>query len=111
MTPAPTRVQQPSLFSYHREIIPNRSERQAQVLAALAGRELTNSELAEALGWGINRVTPRMVELREAGRVVCRNARCPNPRHLNAMTDVVHDDCKRVCGVTRRNVFGWRIIS
>ena len=104
-----THVQQPSLFSFHKEVIPTISERQAEVLRALEIEpDMTNSELADALHWGINRVTPRVNELREAGKVVCRNRYCPNPRHLNAPTDLVHDDCKRACRVTGRSVFAWR---
>lgn len=105
-------VQQTSLFAYHNEIIPTLSARQEAVMAELEKHEdMTNSELAEALGWGINRITPRVQELREAGRVVCRNRCCPNPRHLNPNVDVLHDDCKRECGVTGRSAFAWRITN
>lgn len=45
-------VQQPSLFSYHREVIPTVGARQAQVLDVLRRQgEMTNSELPAALGW------------------------------------------------------------
>jgi len=106
---ATTHVQQPSLFSFHKKVIPTRTERHTAVLEALEGSfDLTNTELADALQWPINRVTPRVNELREAGRVGCRNPKCPNRAHLNAMTDFVHDACKRVCKITGRDVFAWR---
>lgn len=102
-------VQQPALFAYHREVIPMRSTRKQAVLEALAKWEsMTNSELAAALGWGINRVTPRVNELREAGQVGCCNPACPNRARLNARTDIVHDACKRRCRVTGASVFAWR---
>jgi hypothetical protein len=107
-----THVQQPSLFSYHEEVIPTISDRQAEVLEVLGmNADMTNSELADALDWSINRVTPRIQELREAGKVVCKNRRCPNPAHLNAHTDVLHDDCKRKCWATGRSVFAWCLLA
>lgn len=107
-----THVQQPSLFAYRKQVIPTRARKKQEVLAVLSGAlDMTNSELAEALEWGINRVTPRIGELREAGLVGCRNAACPNPAHLNAHTDIVHDACKRRCEVTGANVFAWRAIT
>lgn len=37
----------------------------------------TNMEIAEHLGWSINRVTPRVKELREYGKVTCYgNRKC-----------------------------------
>lgn len=49
--------------------------RQADVLAAIralheAGRHPSDQDLAEALGWSINRVTPRRGELVAYGEVV-----------------------------------------
>jgi len=101
-----------SLFAYHKHVIPTLTQRMRQVQDALAkADDMTNSELARALGWGINRVTPRIGELRDAGLVGCRNEKCPNRAHLNAARDVVHDDCKRRCGVTGVQAFAWKIIN
>jgi hypothetical protein len=106
-----TQVQQPSLFAYHKQVIPTRSRKKAEVLAAVTGEiDITNSELAAALHWGINRVTPRINELREAGLVGCRNVACPNRAHLNAHTDIVHDACRRRCRITSASVFAWRTL-
>ncbi len=51
-------------------------------------RNVTNSEIAEALGWSINRVTPRTLELRERGLVVPAD--------------------RRECRVTGSTVQSWR---
>jgi hypothetical protein len=107
-----THVQQPSLFAYHKQVIPKLRDKQREVLEVLKfAADLTNSELAEALHWGINRVTPRVNELREAGLVGCRNPKCPNRAHLNAHTDILHDACKRRCKITGASVFAWRVLS
>ncbi len=76
-----------SRAAYH-SVIPKLSERQAAVLEALAGSDpLTNSEIGEKLGWTINRVTPRVLELRELGQV--------------------RDAGKRRCRVTGRMAYAW----
>ena len=82
-------VQSTSIFAYHHEIKPTLSDRQNALYAELAKHpNMTNSELAVALGWPINTVTPRCKELREAGRVV--------------------EACRRVCRETGRRVIAWR---
>ena len=105
-----THVQQPSLFSFHKEIIPTISDRQAEILEVLGMNEdMTNGEIARALRVETCSVTGRVNELREAGLVGCRNQACPNRAHLNAHTDIVHDACKRRCRVTGASVFAWRL--
>ena len=37
------------------------------ILDLVGGSDWSNSELARELGWGINRVTPRVFELRKKG--------------------------------------------
>lgn len=61
------------------QIMPFLGEKQGRVLAVLRHSEpLSNSEIAKLLGWEINRVTPRVKELRkmklvaELGRRKCR---------------------------------------
>lgn len=99
-------------FAYHKQVIPTRSRKKQAVLAELSRElDMTNTELAEALPWPINRVTPRVGELREEGLVGCRNPQCPNRAHLNAHTDIVHDACKRRCRVTGASVFAWRVLG
>ena len=66
--------------------------RQAEVYNYLrATKNATNMEVAAALGWTINRVTPRCLELRQKGLVE------PGP--------------KRICLITRRIVQAWRVVS
>ena len=57
-----------SLSSYLLEIEPTLGERQSYVLNAFKEMgEFTNSELSVYLHWSINRVTPRVFELRKKG--------------------------------------------
>lgn len=61
--------QQTSLFAY-REITPTLGDRQKVVYEALGKFDhITNAQLSEYLGWGINRITPRVLELRKMGLV------------------------------------------
>lgn len=74
----------------YREVIPTLNERQAVVLSLLEGsRPLTNTEIADQLGWEINRVTPRIHELRALGQV--------------------KDFGKRRCSKTGRKAYQWGI--
>ena len=49
-----------------------------------------NHELAKILGWEINRITPRVKELRDKGLVVCV--------------------CNKIDSSTNRNVMCWKAI-
>jgi len=72
------------------EIQPKISGRRKQVFLALYElREATNMEIAKHLGWSINRVTPRVLELREM--------------------DVVEQSCIRECEVTKHNARAWKL--
>lgn len=48
----------------------------------------TNAEIAARLGWPVNRITPRILELRKM--------------------DLVHDAGKRKCAVTGSTAHAWR---
>jgi len=66
------------------------AQTQKAVLEILTRTRLTNMELAEALGWSINRVTPRVNELRKKGRL---------------------RDCgKRKCSITHRLAYVWTAV-
>lgn len=85
-------IQETSLIAY-REIQPRRGTKQAAVYnllrdATRKGFDMTNMEISEVLSWSINRVTPRVHELRQLGAVV-----------LNQ---------RRECGVTGRLAMAWR---
>ena len=67
----------------------NVAESQRQVLDVLKFlTNATNAELAAKLGWPINRVTPRVKELREKGLVL--------------------DAGKRICQITRGTAHAWK---
>lgn len=58
-----------SLFAYRS--LEGLSEKQKEVFSAIAvyGKPINNRLLSLRLGWAVNRVTPRVLELREAGFV------------------------------------------
>jgi hypothetical protein len=59
-------MQQTSLQAYFQEIIPIIGQRQQAVLEALKTLgNASNMMIASQLGWSINRVTPRVNELRK----------------------------------------------
>jgi hypothetical protein len=63
-------IAETSLLVYHTRVLPKLSESQLKVFDKMRERDdWTNQELADALGWGINRLTPRVKELRDAGVV------------------------------------------
>lgn len=81
-----------SLKTYLNEIAPTIGARQIRVLEVFeqaGGKDFTNEELARALEWGINRVTPRVKELRDR--------------------QILELSCERKCGVTGREVKAWRV--
>lgn len=73
-------VQETSLDVYYHKVLPTLGRRQRQVwnlFETYNRQNLTNMEAAELLGWSINRVTPRVLELRELGLLVfSRRRRC-----------------------------------
>ena len=83
-------IQPTSQQAYFTEVLPTLTDRHQQVLKALATVEnATNSELSRMLGWEINRITPRIFELREKKLVV--------------------EASKRKCKITGRKALAWRV--
>lgn len=81
-------LQQTSLDAY-REIYGKLGRKQQIVLNTFKGSQtLTNMEVAELLGWSINRITPRVFELRAKS--------------------FLKEDCKRICGITGRRSIAWK---
>jgi hypothetical protein len=81
-------IQNTSLFA-HKIAIDNLGRKQKEVLDCLrCFPDATNAELSTRMGWPINRITPRMVELRKIGLVL-------NTR-------------KRTCKVTGSTAHAWR---
>ena len=87
-----THVRDTSLIAFFGEVLPTLTRRQEQVLDIffeLPDDDLTNMEVATKLGWSINRVTGRTNELRKKG--------------------VLTESRKRLCKVTGRRVWAWKI--
>lgn len=83
-------IQPASQQAYFTEVLPTLSDRHQKVLQVLATvPNATNSELSRMLGWEINRITPRIFELREKKLVVEAN--------------------KRKCRVTGRTAIAWKV--
>lgn len=85
-------IQNTSIKSYLNEVAPTLGARQIHVLEVFEqnpGRDFTNSELAQALEWTINRVTGRVKELRDV--------------------HILEESRKRKCKVTFREVHAWRM--
>lgn len=83
-------MQLTSLEAY-REIQPYLGNAQRQVMDIMSMFRLTgmtNMEIAKQLGWSINRVTPRVKELRDKG--------------------LVKEIGKRCCTVTGRKAIVWK---
>ena len=60
-------TQQPtSILAFYEKVLPELNQKQNEVFRTLYCSEepLTNMELAVKMGWSINRVTPRVLELR-----------------------------------------------
>lgn len=88
-------VQDTSLEVYFVKVLPRLAEKQATVYRVLQdatsrGFDMTNREIAALLKWDINRVTPRVLELREKGLVVL--------------------SCRRRCGVTGNMAYAWKTV-
>ena len=82
-------IQQTSIIAYN-DLQPMLGERQAMVLGAIKNLgSPSNAEIASYLGWSINRVTPRVFELRTYHMVI------------NAG--------ERPCSITKRTVNTWKI--
>lgn len=83
-------MQETSLLSWM-HIQANLNDKQERVYQTILqhGR-VTNMEIAQFLGWSINRVTPRVLELRKAG--------------------LVQLDGYKECSVTGNNACVWSVV-
>lgn len=85
-------IQHTSIKSYLNEIAPTLGARKIRILEVFEqnpDRDFTNSELAQALEWTINRVTGRVKELRSVY--------------------ILEESRRRKCRVTGRDVHAWRM--
>jgi len=84
-------MQETSLDAYFSEVLPTLGERHQQVL-----KIFINMELSDELDWSVNRVTPRVFELRGMGK--------NNP--LKNKPILVKSEL-RPCRITKRMVNAW----
>jgi hypothetical protein len=87
-----TDVRLTSLFAYHGEVKEKMGRKQELVMEKFYEApvdNMTNSELAYALNWPINTITPRVYELRHLGKIT--------------------EDGKRHCKITGRLAISWKI--
>ncbi len=82
-------IRDTSFAAYFNEVAPTLGARQIRILEVFErGGEFTNSEIAAELEWSINRVTPRVFELRRVG--------------------ILEEAGRRECRITHRTVIVWR---
>jgi hypothetical protein len=89
----PMTVQETSLEVYRRKVQPVLGAMQYQVLQEFTHAprsNFTNLELAQRLGWRINRVTPRTNELRKKG--------------------LLEEACTRRCAITGNRAKAWQLV-
>jgi len=92
-------MQETSLDAYFSEVLPTLGERHQQVLKIFmenTSMNFTNMELSDELDWSVNRVTPRVFELRGMGK--------NNP--LKNKPILVKSEL-RPCRITKRMVNAW----
>lgn len=83
-------IQPTSLNAYLNEVLSTLGSRQREIVELFSKYpDLTNMEAAEILNWSINRVTPRVKELREKKVLISNKI--------------------RTCRVTGRKVWSWKI--
>ena len=88
-----TNMQDTSLLAYE-QVTPKIGSRQREVMQVFwlhPNCNFTNMELAQELGWSINRVTPRVKELRE----------------MKYLTKAG----RRLCNVTHNLAYSWKLAS
>jgi len=78
-------IQKTSLEAYQ-VLIPDLGNQQETVYNTITEHpDSCNHELAKLLGWEINRVTPRVKELRDKGLVVCTHTKIDNSTNRSVM--------------------------
>ena len=85
-------MQDTSLEAYYNKVLPHLTRKQQAVMTFFFYHKncnYTNAELAQKMGWAINRITPRVLELRNLGKLEYA--------------------CRRMCNVTKNNANAWRL--
>lgn len=86
--------QETSKIAYREDVLPTLGERQVAVYDVLekSGKDMTNLEIAQALQWPINTVTPRVFELRKTS------------------PPLVEEYGKRKCSISGRTAIAWTVV-
>ena len=87
-----TNMQDTSIDIYYNKVLPNLTRKQNAVLTVFKSQpncNFTNAEIAKKMGWTINRVTPRTLELRHKGKLMFVS--------------------RRVCTVTGNTANSWKV--
>ncbi|MHA1168685.1 MAG: hypothetical protein ACTSRU_12735 [Candidatus Hodarchaeales archaeon] len=103
-----TNMQKTSLVAYFDEVVPTLGERHREVFKVFTDNpsmNFTNMELADELGWSINRVTPRVYELRGLGRKTDKTG-VTRENPLKKKPILVKSEL-RECRITERMVNAW----
>ena len=96
-----TAMQDTSLEAYFNNVLPDLGDRQYAVLRVFVDNpamSFTNTELARELRWAINRVVPRVYELRGKGK---NNSMKDNPLLVKGG--------KRICMITKHRAIVWQL--
>lgn len=83
-------IQQTSILAYKDELLELGKHQKIILEAVKRLRSATNTEIAHYLGWSINRVTPRVYELRKDNYLALKE--------------------KRKCKITKKLVMCWEAI-
>ena len=85
-------MQDTSLEAYFDKVLPNINRKQKAILTFFYNYKncnYTNAEISDKIGWAINRVTPRVLELRHKGLLISSG--------------------RRMCTVTKNSAYAWRL--
>ena len=85
-------MQDTSLEAYYNKVLPHLTRKQQAIMTFFflhKNCNYTNAELSQKMGWAINRITPRVLELRILGKL--------------------ERSCRRLCTVTRNSANAWRL--
>jgi len=85
-------MQDTSLDAYYTKVLPFLNNKQRAIMIFFLNHKncnFTNAELSDKIGWSINRITPRVLELRNLGKLELA--------------------CRRICTVTQNGACAWEL--
>ena len=95
-----TNMQSTSLDAYFNSVLPDISEKHREILRVFIENPMmnfTNMEVAEELGWSINRVTPRVFELRG------------EDKRFQMTEPILIESERRLCTITKFKAIAWQM--